>query len=157
MSHLLLELSRTKKSEIPLFYGKMQTREKHAYQAILSSLKRLILFKIEFYRKPTCDICVLQSLQGQLLGFRFLIAFLNPERDLAKIENSNLKISEKNFQVFRDFRVFRVFDLAQLTVMYDLSMACFHPEAATGVFCQKRCSQKFHNFHRKTPVPESLF
>ena len=31
----------------------------------------------------------------------------------AKIENSVLKISEKNFRDFRDFRVFRVFDLAK--------------------------------------------
>ena len=31
---------------------------------------------------------------------------------IAKIENSDLKISEKNFRVFRDFLVFRVFDLA---------------------------------------------
>ena len=25
------------------------------------------------------------------------------------------------------------------------------------VFCNKRCSKKFHKIHRKTPVPESLF
>ena len=25
------------------------------------------------------------------------------------------------------------------------------------VFCKKRCSQKFHKIHKKTPVPESLF
>ena len=31
---------------------------------------------------------------------------------IAKIKNSDLKISEKNFRVFRDFLVFRVFDLA---------------------------------------------
>ena len=31
---------------------------------------------------------------------------------IAKIENSDLKISEKNFRVFPDFRVFQVFDLA---------------------------------------------
>ena len=30
----------------------------------------------------------------------------------AKIENSDLKISEKNFRDFRDFRGFRVFNLA---------------------------------------------
>ena len=29
---------------------------------------------------------------------------------IAKIENSDLKISEKNFRVFQDFLVFRVFD-----------------------------------------------
>ena len=23
-------------------------------------------------------------------------------------------------------------------------------------FCKKRCSQKFHKIHRKTPVPESF-
>ena len=32
----------------------------------------------------------------------------------AKIENSDLKISEKNFRDFRDFRDFRVFDPAVL-------------------------------------------
>ena len=31
----------------------------------------------------------------------------------AKIGNSDLKISDKNFRVFRDFQVFRVFDLAE--------------------------------------------
>ena len=31
----------------------------------------------------------------------------------AKIENSDLKISEKDFGDFRDFGVFRVFDLAE--------------------------------------------
>ena len=30
-----------------------------------------------------------------------------------KIGNSDLKISDKNFRVFRDFQVFRVFDLAE--------------------------------------------
>ena len=25
------------------------------------------------------------------------------------------------------------------------------------MFCKKRCSQKFHKIHKKTPVPESLF
>ena len=35
---------------------------------------------------------------------------------IAKIENSDLKISEKNFRVFRDFLVFRVFDLAYLLI-----------------------------------------
>ena len=25
------------------------------------------------------------------------------------------------------------------------------------VFCEKRCSEKFHKIHRKTPVSESLF
>ena len=33
----------------------------------------------------------------------------------AKIENSDLKISDKNFRVFRDFRVFRVFRVFNLT------------------------------------------
>ena len=33
----------------------------------------------------------------------------------AKIENSDLKISEKNFRVFRDFQVFQVFDLANFS------------------------------------------
>ena len=49
MSHLLLELSRKKKQkkdEIPFFYGKVQTREKHPNLPTLSSLTRLILFKI---------------------------------------------------------------------------------------------------------------
>ena len=29
-------------------------------------------------------------------------------------------------------------------------------EAATGAFCKKMCSWKFHKIHRKTPVPETL-
>ena len=33
----------------------------------------------------------------------------------AKIENSDLKISEEKFRVFRDFWVFRVFDLANVS------------------------------------------
>ena len=35
---------------------------------------------------------------------------------IAKIENSDLKILEKNFQAFRDFRVFRVFQVFDLAV-----------------------------------------
>ena len=30
-------------------------------------------------------------------------------------------------------------------------------EAATGAFCKKMCSWKFHKIHRKTPVPETFF
>ena len=36
---------------------------------------------------------------------------------IAKIENSDLKTSEKNFRVFRDFQVF---DLANFTVFFYL-------------------------------------
>ena len=36
----------------------------------------------------------------------------------AKIENSDLKISEKMFRDFRDFRGFRVFDLADEIPMF---------------------------------------
>ena len=35
---------------------------------------------------------------------------------IAKIENLDLKILEKNFQVFRDFRVFRVFRVFELAI-----------------------------------------
>ena len=37
---------------------------------------------------------------------------------IAKIENSDLKISEKNFRVFRDFLVFQGFDLAVQKVYF---------------------------------------
>ena len=47
----------------------------------------------------------------------------------AKIENSDLKILEKNFRHFRDFRGFRVFDLAGKTM----------------VFVFQRRNQDFHN------------
>ena len=36
-------------------------------------------------------------------------------------------------------------------------MVVIIPEAATGVFGKKWCSQKFCKIHRKTPVPEPLF
>ena len=32
------------------------------------------------YRKPTLGMYVLQILHGQLVGFHFFIAFLNPEK-----------------------------------------------------------------------------
>ena len=44
---------------------------------------------------------------------------------IAKIENLDLKISEKNFRVFRDFRVFCVFDLATEKQMIWKSLALF--------------------------------
>ena len=82
MSHLLLELSRKKKkAEIPFFYGKVQTRETQKL-AYFKQFEKTYPFQNLFYRKPTCDIYVLQSLQRQLLGFHSLIALLNPEREL---------------------------------------------------------------------------
>ena len=70
---------------------------------------------------------------------------------IAKIKNSDLKISEKNF------RIFRLFDLAQLTVMYHVSMACFHPEAATGVFCQKKVFLEISQFSQENTCARVSF
>ena len=64
MSHLLLEFSRKKKkAEIPLFYGKCKP-EKTGILAYFKQFEKTYPFQNLFYRKPTCDIYVLQSLQG---------------------------------------------------------------------------------------------
>ena len=34
------------------------------------------------YKEPTCDTYILHNLQEQLLGFRFMIGFLNTAREL---------------------------------------------------------------------------
>ena len=83
MSHPPPELSRKKKkkAEIPFFYRKVQTRETQKL-AYFKQFEKTYPFQNLFYRKPTCDIYVLQSLQRQLLGFHSLIAFLNPDREL---------------------------------------------------------------------------
>ena len=82
MSHLLLEFSRKKKkAEIPFFYGTCKP-EKTRILTYFKQFEKTYPFQIFFYRKPTCDTYVLQSLQGQLLGFHSLTAFLNPEREL---------------------------------------------------------------------------
>ena len=56
--------------------------EKSRILAYFKQFEKTYPFQNLFYRKPTCDIHVLQSLQRQLLGFHSLIAFLNPEREL---------------------------------------------------------------------------
>ena len=84
MSHLLLELSRkkTKESRDSVLLRKSANQRKTRILAYFKQFEKTYPFQNLFYRKPTCDIYVLQSLQGQLLGFHSLIAFLNPERDL---------------------------------------------------------------------------
>ena len=88
MSHPPPELSLKKKKEkrerkprIRFFTEKCKP-EKTRILAYFKQFEKTYLFQNLFYRKSTCDIYVLQSLQGQLLGFHSLIAFLNPERDL---------------------------------------------------------------------------
>ena len=39
----------------------------------------------------------------------------------------------------------------------DLALKYLRQKQPPEVFCKKRCSQKFHKIHRKTPVPESPF
>ena len=45
-----------------------------------------------------------------------------------------------------------------LVIIYKVLMKfCNEQKQPPEVFCEKRCSWKFHKIHRKTPVPESLF
>ena len=81
MSHPLLELSRKKRRDSAVLQ-KSANQRKTRIVAYFKQFEKTYPFQNLFYRKPTCDIYVLQSLQGQLLGFHFLITFLNPERDL---------------------------------------------------------------------------
>ena len=73
MSHLLLEFSRQKKKKekrkrklrFRSFTEKCKP-EKTRILAYFKQFEKTYPFQNLFYRKPTCDIYVLQSLQGQL-------------------------------------------------------------------------------------------
>ena len=84
MSHLLLELSPKKKrrSRDSVLLRKSANQRKRRKLPYFKQFEKTYPFQNLFYRKPTCDTYVLQSLQGQLLGFHSLIAFLNPEKVL---------------------------------------------------------------------------
>ena len=88
MSHPLTEISlkkkkkkRKRKPRFRLFTEKCKP-EKTCILAYFKQFEKTYLLENLFYSKSTCDIYILQSLQGQLLGFHSLIAFLNPKRDL---------------------------------------------------------------------------
>ena len=91
MSHLLLELSCKKKScRDSVVLQKNANQKKTRIVAYFQQFEKAYPFQNFLYRKPTCDIYVLQSLQGQLLGFHSLIAFLNPDRDLICLKTGGI-------------------------------------------------------------------
>ena len=83
MSHLLLEfpLKKKRKPRFRSFTEKCKP-EKTRILAYFQQFEKTYPFQYLFYRKPTCDMYVLKSLQGNLLGFHSLIAFLKPKREL---------------------------------------------------------------------------
>ena len=64
------------------FFTEKYKPEKRRILACFQQFEKTYLFQNLFYRKSTCDIYVLQSLQGQLLDFHSLTAFLSLEREL---------------------------------------------------------------------------
>ena len=68
---------------------------------------------MKFLRTPIFkNICERLLLYFRLLKKKFLKNEKMVNRNLRKMENSDLKMLEKNFRDFRDFRGFRVFGLA---------------------------------------------
>ena len=86
MSHPPPELSRKKRKPRFHSFKKKCKPEETRILAYFKQFEKTYPFQTLFYRKPTCDIYVLQSLQGQLLGFYSLIDFLNPERELIRLK-----------------------------------------------------------------------
>ena len=141
MSHLLLELSRKKKKKTRFrsFTEKCKP-EKTRIRGYFKQFEKTYPFQNWILEETNLWYMRFAKSAGVVTRLPFLKCFFESWERLSQ----NRKFRFKNLG-----EVFRVFDLAQLTVMYDLSMACFHPVAATGVFCQKRCSSKISQFSQE--------
>ena len=62
---------------------------------------------------------------------------------IAKIENSDLKTSEKNFRVFWEFQVFRVFDLANFSSVEKIGVKNTEMLLCPRVKCLCFCFEKY--------------
>ena len=62
------------------------------------------------------------------------------------------KFTHNNFSAF-----LKRVGSSSIQIVQNLLILYYHQKRPPSVFYKKRCSLKFHKFHRKTPVLESLF